>query len=462
MVAPMVGGIVGSVALVGVIGVIFWFFRRRRRNKRDSFLTPLTTSDEKTFYEIDNRSLGSGNGSGKWTGGYQSERLGEKVAGWKAGVMGISASFKSKVLARSATPNVNLNRGNSQFLDGRIPQHSRTSSTVSETPLTVKDRLYDWWDRFKDNASFNRRLRNQKDSHDPFAAARRMNEQQARSNSGTPDFSQLLGMDDRDLQIQAERRRASISNSVPNLGSLGLDFTSHDPFADPSAPKLQVRNQADQNPFADPITQPGPTIPRSQTYIADIRRSRGQSIDATTTNNNASAYAATQAYNRPPSTVVASRYPSTIAPSRDSYRDTVFSTFSTNVRKGKGRSDPFDLERPELWQIKDAPAMPTNSNTRIISAMSNVRESAVPGPLMKQPRIVSTAARTMSSATYASKYSSGVSSLGGWGDPGPDVGSSPREGYGTLEEVMKREEERGEGGSPFSDVSSLGGVGKAR
>lgn len=40
-----------------------------------------------------------------------------------------------------------------------------------------------------------------------------------------------------------------------------------------------------------------------------------------------------------------------------------------------------------------------------------------------QPRTVSVGVpRVVSNATYASKYSSGVSSMGDWGDPGPDLG----------------------------------------
>lgn len=41
-----------------------------------------------------------------------------------------------------------------------------------------------------------------------------------------------------------------------------------------------------------------------------------------------------------------------------------------------------------------------------------------------KPRVVSVSTpRIVSAGTYGSKYSSGVSSLGGWGDPGPDLGS---------------------------------------
>ena len=158
------------------------------------------------------------------------------------------------------------------------------------------------------------------------------------------------------------------------------------------------------NPFADPVSRPDPTIPKSNTYIADIRRSRGQSIDASTTANNATAM-----YNRPPSTAVQSRYPSSLAPSRDSYRDTVFSSFSANVRKGKGRSDPFDLERPELWKPRDSNLYP--------NPLNGIKE-ANPGSAYAQNQ------RIISNATSTSKYRSGTSSLGEWGDPGPDLGPS--------------------------------------
>jgi hypothetical protein len=224
-------------------------------------------------------------------------------------------------------------------------------------------------------------------------------------------------MDDRDLQLQAERRQASLAGntgSLPKLGSLGLDFGSDDPFADPVHPSLGWRPpnpsaNASSNPFADPPSHPQPTVPKANTYISEIRRSRGQSVVAATPSNNAPSTLNNNTY-RPPSTSVTSRYPSSIAPSRDSYRDTVFSTFSSNVRKGKGRSDPFDLERPELWRprnevvSKDMYPMPLNSGVQ------SGRVSVA------QPRIIST------TGTYTSKYSSGISSIGDWGEPGPDLG----------------------------------------
>jgi hypothetical protein len=353
--------------------------------------------------------------------------------------------LKSKVVGdRSDTPNVNLNRGNSQFLNGPIPQHSRNNSVLSNGSgkPTIKERFNDWWERFTENIKF----RKNNEPADPFAAALGKTEKQANLNK-PPDFSQLLGMDDRELQLQAERRRASFSktqsgSSLPPLGSLGLNF-GDDPFADPITAATTSTNKQNQawrppnrqsgrfrnnsDPFADPITQPQPSIPKQNTYIADIRRSRGQFVDAT---NKPSMYG------RPPSTNAAtSRYPSTIAPSRDSYRDTGFSSFSANARKGKGRSDPFDLERPELWRNNGNVLSGNRASTRQRGDSIGGREPAnmYPNPLtmnnlrgndaMPAPRVVSTATpRVVSNDAYGSKYSSGVGSLAGWEDPGPDLG----------------------------------------
>ncbi len=249
-----------------------------------------------------------------------------------------------------------------------------------------------------------------------------------------------------------------------------------DPFADPvksSNPFADPRSSS--NPFAEPA-RPARSVPKGNTYIPDIRRSRGQSVDAASRGNKA-----TSMY-RPPSSAVNSRYPSTIAPSRDSYRDTVYSSFSANVRKGKGRSDPFDLERPELWRPRE------NANSAAFSPNS-FNTTDTPGA----PRAGNAynpkqqSARVKSSATYASKYSSGVSSLGDWGDPGPDLG--PRSGSSSLranassnggstdfstsklaqsnlaETKQEWNEKRGKDNvsplSVYSKVSSKDGVGKA-
>jgi len=418
----------GAMGFIAVLSLLFWAWRKRRKMGRESLLTPLS-SGRRNEYHGDNNSVGPSSRSQKWKVevGYQTDKVRSVVAGIGAAVAGIGASLKSKVARdRSDTPSVNLNRGNSQFLDGPIPQHSRNNSVLSNNAgtVSVKDRFADWWERVGESISFKWRLRRgAKEPADPFAAARGMTEKQA-NIANTADFSQLLGMGDRDLQLRAERRPASMSGtgSVPQIGSLGLDFGIDDPFADPikaSSQAWKPGNSIDpfadpkpsSNPFTDPA-RPERSIPKANTYIAHIQRSRGQSVDTTNRGNNA-----TSMY-RPPSAAVGPRYPSSIAPSRDSYRDTVFSSFSANVRKGKGRSDPFDLERPELWRPReniDNDAMYPNPLN-----IANQSRASGPGNAYSSQRQQS--GRVLSAASYTSKYSSGVSSLDDWGEPGPDLG----------------------------------------
>jgi hypothetical protein len=456
--APVVGGVLGSMSLIALIAFLFWFLRRRRA-RRDSLLTPLGTGQRSSFYEPDPVSTKKGS-KWKYELSYQTDRLRTAGADLKESILGLGAALKSRVAGdRSATPSVNLNRGNSQFLDGPIPQHSRNNSAASGHigNATFKEKASDFLERVGDKVNFgNWRLRRKlSETPDPFTRA--MSEK-----SKAPDFSRIEGMED--LQQQAERRRASLSGT----GSLGLDFgATADPFADPTkaAPKTTAYTNpfADPtNPFVDPPVRPQASVPKANTYIADIRRSRGQSIDATTTANNASN---TASLYRPPST---SRYPSTIAPSRDSYRDTVFSSFSTNVRKGKGRSDPFDLERPELWrprtESKDMYPPPLNSarmangNTNAPNAKAqNILGMEVGGQPGK--RVV----------TYdSSKYSSGVSGISEWGEPGPDVapGSLSKEGIlGNGMDIYAQQQAGGyDSGAVLrstSNASSKNGVGKA-
>jgi hypothetical protein len=327
-----------------------------------------------------------------------------------------------------------------------------------------------------------------------------MTEKQAINNT-PPDFSKLLTMDDREMQLQADRRRSSLSGplpapTLPQLSS--LDFHTNDPLADPSPQKQPWKPATSINPFADPIPQPEPTASKSQTYITSVRRSRDQSVDNAVTANSQNANI-NSLYRQPSA---ASRYPSSIAMSRDSYRDTVYSTFSANARKGKGRSDPFDLERPELWRPKQVPTSSSlypnsnlNGTTTNITAESRfskdaghtrkgsvarARESAglYLSPLRTggaQPPSThqNSTQRMQSGGTYSSHYSSGVSSLGGWGGPGPDLGPSGNSSLqgnasssgGSVDLGQNWDNKRNaDNVSPLSvesKASSKGGVGKA-
>jgi hypothetical protein len=202
-------------------------------------------------------------------------------------------------------------------------------------------------------------------------------------------------------------------------------------FADPPPPAASKAPNKKNNPFADPVSESQPATRNINNYVTDVRRSRGQS--ANMTKNNQSAFGASGA-SRPNS-----RYPSCIGLNRESYRDTVFSSVSANGRKGKGRSDPFDLERPELWMssssINTSSTNASQGHARKYSRPDRrgsstifpdpLRMSAVQGNIPgvgRHTRQPSKAHSRTISSELGSIYSSGMSSLADWAGPGPDLG----------------------------------------
>jgi hypothetical protein len=188
------------------------------------------------------------------------------------------------------------------------------------------------------------------------------------------------------------------------------------------------------NPFSDTnaIRDPPPALPKPTTYVADIRRSRS---DSTSLPSNSGGRQPSTAYH----------------PSRDSIGSLrSLATATTTNQRNKFRSDPFDLERPELLggtvttktTIRPGPPPPRSSSISSSTAATAGSTAAAPTPepqqqqQQKQPQPPARARTRAESFTsrYSkySKYSSGISvvsavseeeSLGGdWSDPGPDVG----------------------------------------
>ncbi|KAE9572496.1 hypothetical protein CGMCC3_g11381 [Colletotrichum fructicola] len=384
---------VGAAAVIGLLGFLLWFWRKRwLRKRRSTLLTPLSTDPSFRTGEkfvIDRGSLGPTPRTAKLKAalGYNFNRFRGQVGG-----------LVSRNRDSSSTG------GRSQFMN--ISQHSRNSSSMSNhggprDVVTTKDRMKDWWERLRADMKFNWRLRGDKNAEkDPFAASRDMKERKA-ATGGQPDFLTLLGMDEREVEREAQRRRLSRGKGSAGsgdhfLGGLGLNFdnASANPFSDINAlphdsakpAPLAVANPSSNNPFSDSnaISAPAAAVKPPMTYVADVRRSRGTSVGGNTT--------------RPPSG-------STFSPRLDSmYRDSMQSVESFSTRRNKFRSDPFDLERPELLGNRSTPA-------------SSNYSQAGGGP----PRVPGSAHTR--SDSFSSKYSSGVS-MDGWSDPGPDVGPS--------------------------------------
>ncbi|KAK3384778.1 hypothetical protein B0H63DRAFT_170398 [Podospora didyma] len=388
------GGVIGGVVAISLVAFIVWWWRRKLiRRRRSTLLTPLDAADfgrgEKGGYVINRGSIGP-------------TPMGEK---FKA-ALGYNMKKIRTRMTKSSTPSVNLDRGNSQFMDP-VSTHSRANSSAlaDGAEVTTKDRFMDWWTRLTADMHFNWRLRSDTGREATLPPAVSSNEKRTKLGS-QPDFLTLLSMDDRELDREAQRRRGSISRKNGGsagsgdgfLGGLNLNFggPNDNPFSDANALAHQSAQPAPlvvsqpSNPFSDAnaIRDP-PAAAKPASYVVDMRRSRGQSVSSNTT-----------------------RQPSALYNNRDS----VGSVGSFTTHRNKFRSDPFDLERPELLAGARAAKNSITSSTAG-TAGSEVRSSRMTGA--GEPRRPA-GARTRTES-FSSKYSSGVS-MGDWSDPGPDVG----------------------------------------
>ncbi|KAK4156445.1 hypothetical protein C8A00DRAFT_30732 [Chaetomidium leptoderma] len=476
------GGVIGGVVALSLLAFFIWWWRRRRlRKRRSTLLTPLDAPyfdrDEKGGYVITRGSIGP-------------TPMAEKV---RAALGQNIKKIRGHIRNRTA-PSVNLDRGTSQFIDP-AGACSRANSGIIGAEPTTKDRLRGWWSGL--GVKFNRRNQtaqrgNQSATQEKKAAV-----------SSQPDFLTLLNMDDRELDREAQRRRASkaslngSASSTDNfLGGLNLNFSNDDPFSDANAitrtsakpAPLAVGSGSGNsvaNPFSDTnaIRDPPPAMPKPTSYVADIRRSRSNSGGGG---------------GRQPSTVYNYGNNNNNRESAGSLRS--LATATTANMRNKFRSDPFDLERPELLGGTKATRPPTSSSSSSNSSTAATAGSATPdsaaaaaATTVKDPQYPArTRARADSfTSRYSkySKYSSGVSvvsamsvveSMGDWSDPGPDVGPAAAaaarieeavvipDGNGTAaqgwRERLAKERERAasnDGGKTRLSGGSLGSVGKA-
>ncbi|KAK4040994.1 hypothetical protein C8A01DRAFT_15203 [Parachaetomium inaequale] len=456
------GGVIGGVVAISVLAFFIWWWRRRlQRKRRSTLLTPLDVvpsydRDEKGGYVISRGSIGP-------------TPVAVKV---KAALDHNFKKIRGHIRNRTA-PSVNLDRGTSQFIDPAMA-HSRANSGVIGAEPATTDRLKGWWSGL--GKKFNRRDDNAQEKR---AGAT----QEKKASSSQPDFLTLLNMDDGELDREAQRRRASIarlngraSSADGFLGGLSLNFGSDDPFSDANAiahtsakpAPLAVNQPSPANPFSDTnaIRDPPPAaMSKPTTYVADIRRSRSNS------------------------TVVGGgggRQPSTVYNyTRDSAASLrSMATATTTNQRTKFRSDPFDLERPELLGKSPAvlPTIVSGGSTASSTAATFGSTTTVPSPGPTRPQLArppARAARTTRAESLSSryskysKYSSGVSALsvedivrggggGGddWSDPGPDVGPGSAGGarwWGDGNGAGAA----GNGGGGRLSGNSLGSVGKA-
>lgn len=449
------GGVIGGVALISLIAFFIWFWRRRvLKRRRSTLLTPLTPDPsfgvgrgEKRSYYIRQDSIGPTPRSTKVKAALRNQY--GRVRG-RFDTLARSGSVSS-VSSHSSSRSVDMNRGNSQFMDnspimGRERKNSSALSTGSGKDLTIKERVMDIWARFRSPRVQDSGL---SDRNDIFAARGLdggMKEKQmprARPLTNKPDFLTLLNMDDGELDREAQRRRVSRArggSEATGLRGLSLDF-GENPFSDVNALTNNAKPAAfvvsgPNNPFSDANAINAP--PQPSTYVSDIRRSRNLSVSGSSTAGLSKAYdlqglRVANNVSRPPSGVGAAGPPESVYA-----RDSTGSFESFTTKRDKFRSDPFDLEQ-------------------LSSQVSESMPSYLSRPPFTPARPPAAHTRNVSNGSEgsygSSKYTSGFSdgTLDEWSDPGPDVGPGAQ---GILD--ASRRSSTAAAYQPYSDNSDAG------
>ncbi|KAL1911036.1 hypothetical protein Sste5344_003209 [Sporothrix stenoceras] len=451
------GGVIGGVAFLSLVAFLVWFWRRRmRKRRRSTLLTPLSV-DPATFG-------GRGGGDGIMRNGEKGEYVinrgsigptpkSEKIkATFDYNIRRIKGRFGDMMTSHASNGSVNMDRGNSQFMGPSDVGGSRDSNAMNSTAnadagnggygAATKDRFVGFFGRVAGaGAGLTSKFRGGSSADADSRDEKRAMAAQPNNKEGQPDFLTLLGMDERELERAAQnkknskKKRASMdrgrygsSSNNDYLGRLNIDFD--DPFSDTNAIAHQSAKPAPltvsqaNNPFSDANAISSNAKPN--TYVADIRRSRGQ--------------------NDPN------------FQSESMYRDSIqtVATVDTSAKRNRFRSDPFDLERPELLQLgRSTPKTATSSNMSV--AGSSNAPSRLSGGVgtgdIRRPR-----AAHQRGDSFTSKYSSGVS-MGDWSDPGPDVGpSAPMWGDSSSD---RRRDSPTKGRTRSNSDESSNSVGKA-
>lgn len=430
------------------------------RKRRSTLLTPLSADpgfgrDRQGGYLIERDSIGPTPRSTKVKVALRAQY--SRVRG-RIARSGSVRSISSTNSGRS----VDMNRGNSQFMDtSPVADRGRKNSSAlspNDEGDSFKDRINAIWSKLRGP-----KMRDpgwNENKNDIFAARGLGGSMKEKENPRTrpvtnkPDFLTLLNMDDNELDREAQRRRMSRTRGGSDssvLGGLNLSF-GQNPFSDVNAITSNSAKPAPflvsgaNNPFSDANAIPGPTYaPQPSSYVADIRRSRGQSVGTTVDLNQVMDLRVVNGVSRPPSGVTTrpGGYESTMYMRESAVSAASFESF--NTRRNKFRSDPFDLEPLSQGSSTfDRSAVASSTFSTVGSSSGGVRFPSTSGsiPIGHQSGVGSRsapggdvirkpvpAAHARENSLGSSKYTSGVSegSMDDWSDPGPDVG--PRAVY---------------------------------
>lgn len=412
----------------------------------------------------------------------------------------------------SPHPTVDLDRGTSQFgppQSSASSSRSRSSSRASrgdDDGSTAKGRFFGWWGR--PSRSSGGAPKSNRSVNEPFAEARairRVSTEILAPIPQQPDFNMLLKMDE-EAALKAASGGASMHRSTMGpdhfLSGLGFDYVSAmgaGPFSDDNAirpalhdgsnsssssvrhdsatiPPLAFSEGDDDdgrsNPFSDVNAVGNAKSGGPTNYVQDLRRSRGRSATTSKLGNSNNYAAATTAkrsntnnnHRRSSSYGFINNHNNNNRESRASI-DSVDMVYKRNT---KFRSDPFDLDRPELLSAHSSRAGSQDSSrysgtggvrapprarahSRGASSSSRVGSwtseysgiSEEDDSSSETALAITTTANTLANARARASASANVvnvkrnttkaadAGFDGWSGPGPDVGRRPsRRGVG--------------------------------
>lgn len=349
--AVIVGGAVGAIAAVTLIVFLLWFWRKRViRNRRGSLLTPLT--DSPNMEKRGEGMLQVNTDSGNTPSGIQQLTA-------MLNVVRPGKTVESATGPRGA--GINMNRGNSQFLEAATLERSN-GPQYSSKAILANESFQSWPSKVLQQGHLNA-AKGQPPQYEAFAVSGIVGKNASLGSQGYRN-----GLDSLQQDIVA---RAGNSNP----------FSDTNVVANPSSLVGNVNSPKPSNPFADSdwVNQPLAVHPGPE------RRTRGQSLSVLRSSQ---------------SPIVTPRIGSV-------RRESSQSVDSFAARRNKFRSDQFDLElgNPLAPSLSNIAEMPRSHMYRASSKYS-MQTSHVHRD------------------SYSSRYTSGVS-FEEWNDPGPDVGLVP-------------------------------------
>lgn len=328
---------------------------------------------------------------------------------------------KTGFIGEDASPSVNLNRGNSQFLEP-LPQHSRSNSAanqVQDNSHVNNDVFGNRWNRFTEDVNFNWfRGKKSKETADPYADTQRIIEKDTYAGQASPQLPPTPSPRDLNLDQTTQPYRSPSLGTFPVLTLPELSFSAQPTIPDLSKPSPVVT----LHPFANPTDPTSPfTSKQNTSKLADSsQQTFGLSQPMSTGLATSGQYMSTILMKATPTP----RYPLPIRTNQINNCDSFVSPVSASDREIKGRSDPFDLERTE---IRQPPVTGFTHNQNENVPVSPFSTKGIAQGMRLQPRTDTTQVakhqRMVSDApTYgSSKYSSGFSLLDQMGDSAATV-----------------------------------------